>query len=367
MSDHVKDALDTLTSISLTASRAVMRETIIKAIAHLRTAEKNRRDCERKEGADEENEDEISFSSEETFIHQCVVCKKDVPWPSSEDGDQPDVCEGCGHIVCQDHVSDQGSLGLLCSLCYQKKLNEEIEEYQSHTSGCKCYEQFSPASPRTDDCPDVCTFVIEEGGAALNFQGKIDVKEPTAKMVTGVFPLHGKTLDAPPPWEGVCERCGQRSDDIHFIADSPPYESALCSSCFNVPTWDQFVSSTEQTKLWTPPPGEITTPTWDQLTEACRKNECWSRSPKTGEWTKTMIHENGETEITRRMPEKTYSTLPGLSIHVNGSSKPKGDDTCPHCDETGKSTVINNDDTMGGCGSGWESMCKKCGKVWYEE
>lgn len=58
-------------------------------------------------------------------------------------------------------------------------------------------------------------------------------------------------------------------------------------------------------------------------------------------------------------------TLKAIQTHINGSSRPGGDPTCSHRHE-GKSTIVMNDDTMGGCGSVWECMCERCGKVWYD-
>lgn len=37
-----------------------------------------------------------------------------------------------------------------------------------------------------------------------------------------------------------------------------------------------------------------------------------------------------------------------------------GDPKCPH------KNIRYNDETMGGCGSGWDSVCEDCGKVWYD-
>ena len=53
-----------------------------------------------------------------------------------------------------------------------------------------------------------------------------------------------------------------------------------------------------------------------------------------------------------------------LKIHIEGSSNPEGDPNCNHKDKKGNSQVIYNDDTMGGCGSGWDQVCKLCGKIW---
>lgn len=39
--------------------------------------------------------------------------------------------------------------------------------------------------------------------------------------------------------------------------------------------------------------------------------------------------------------------------------------TCLH-EIDGISKIEYNDDTMGGCGSGWDSRCNLCGKVWYD-
>lgn len=56
-----------------------------------------------------------------------------------------------------------------------------------------------------------------------------------------------------------------------------------------------------------------------------------------------------------------------LQTHIRGSSNPKGHPDCTHRLLDGKSCIEYNDDTMGGCGSGWHRMCNFCGKVWQED
>ena len=51
--------------------------------------------------------------------------------------------------------------------------------------------------------------------------------------------------------------------------------------------------------------------------------------------------------------------IDNLILHIMGSSNPKGAEGCKHSWEY-------NDDTMGGCGSGWDRRCTTCGKVEYE-
>lgn len=46
-----------------------------------------------------------------------------------------------------------------------------------------------------------------------------------------------------------------------------------------------------------------------------------------------------------------------IKIHIEGSSNPKGDPKCKH------KNMVYNDETMGGCGSGWYRMCEECGFV----
>jgi ASC-1-like (ASCH) protein len=53
-----------------------------------------------------------------------------------------------------------------------------------------------------------------------------------------------------------------------------------------------------------------------------------------------------------------------LFAHMLGSSTPQGNPDCLHHDGVYNSWIQYNDDTMGGCGSGWEKMCTGCGKVW---
>jgi hypothetical protein len=45
-----------------------------------------------------------------------------------------------------------------------------------------------------------------------------------------------------------------------------------------------------------------------------------------------------------------------IKTHIEGSSNPKGDPKCKH-------NMVYNDETMGGCGSGWYRMCEDCGFV----
>lgn len=56
-----------------------------------------------------------------------------------------------------------------------------------------------------------------------------------------------------------------------------------------------------------------------------------------------------------------------LDAHVKGSCDPSGDPNCDHFWDNEVTAQEYNDETMGGCGSGWTSRCNRCGKVWYDQ
>ena len=64
-------------------------------------------------------------------------------------------------------------------------------------------------------------------------------------------------------------------------------------------------------------------------------------------------------------PSKFKKEKEELKIHVNGSLNPEGDLNCDHKFKSGDSAIEYNQETMGGCGSGWDERCSICGKVWY--
>lgn len=68
---------------------------------------------------------------------------------------------------------------------------------------------------------------------------------------------------------------------------------------------------------------------------------------------------NGLPCTRKNKPENCERHLNMLEVHIKGSSNPKGSKDCVH-------SIEYNDETMGGCGSGWDRKCTKCGKVWYE-
>ncbi len=71
------------------------------------------------------------------------------------------------------------------------------------------------------------------------------------------------------------------------------------------------------------------------------------------------VETNGASEKT---PERTPEAwLTSIQTHVNGSSNPKGREGCPH------KNMTYNDETMGGCGSGWLKRCDDCGFVVYDD
>jgi len=58
--------------------------------------------------------------------------------------------------------------------------------------------------------------------------------------------------------------------------------------------------------------------------------------------------------------QKDITVDMSLRIHIQGSANPKGDIHCKHLN------MVYNDETMGGCGSGWYRKCEDCGFVEYD-
>lgn len=92
----------------------------------------------------------------------------------------------------------------------------------------------------------------------------------------------------------------------------------------------------------------------------------WKQMSKAEKKRYEDMHEADEQRYKREMADVAERTRRNVQTHINGSSRPEGDPNCRHQRPDGKSAVEYNDDTMGGCGSGWEKMCSLCGKVWYE-
>lgn len=291
---------------------------------------------------------------------------------SVETGEKEDAgwCEDCGRLTCHFHFE---VFSKRCTDCYDSittQLDKELDDYMSHPSGCMCCKEFAPRDPVTDQ----------------------EVFEDIPKPWT---PPKGYPVSA--TWDDIAR--------IVLVSETPQEKKNQRAKRFGAIVAPDAVTEVIQTryednlagiKVLSRETSNFSVPSADY------DGDCMDIRPKVPRdgSNKTISHENGETEVTIKCQgdqnqtrlkifcnaasrsgdeapwDYDYRTLyptlldPHVSsnisekelldIHVQGSSNPQGNEDCPHPNED----QVINEDTMGGCGSGWESMCQKCGKVW---
>lgn len=248
----------------------------------------------------------------------------------------------------------------------KKVLKKRVEEYDEETSSLFSENESENDTGKYSPLPSECEVEIEEYVCAVCKryvgEGPYDLRFSICRECGLIVCTDDLSTGEAP----ICLPCSKEKLDreLDEYQGHPP--GCECYK-YRVPADPVTELEQDESDPFTPPSGVI------------RVEELGSAEAET-----KNQHENEETETTIQMPPvvgKTtdavsYSTgtepeeykptvFDHIATHVNGSSKPNGGLHCDHTDK-GKSTVIRNDDIMGGCGSGWDSMCRKCGKVWYE-
>lgn len=324
---------------------------------------------------DERDSDEGSDEQDEASeILNCFLCEDGYDFRYTHESFQivdtgekvpADWCSYCGRFVCHFHFGED----MRCTSCYEKlkvRLDRELDEYVSHLPDCTCCKEFDPRDPVTDQ----------------------EVFEDIPKPWT---PPKGCPVSA--TWDDIAR--------IVLVSETPQEKKNQRAKRFGAIIAPDAVTEVIQTRYEDNLPVKVLSRETSNfscrgLPSADYDGDCMDIRP--GESNKNISHENGDTEITikrqgdqemfksfRVLDSRSGDEIPWdydyrtlypsllhplvssnitekelLDIHVQGSSNPQGNEDCPHPNED----QVRNDDTMGGCGSGWESMCQKCGKVW---